>query len=444
MTSPARIRLQSLLTSTPSRHPRQLNSETRAARLPSPERRAFTSLSNREFRMYFIAATAAMMADNIEHVISYWVMFQKFHSPALGAFAVVSHWVPFLLLAGFSGRLADRFDIRRLIQIGMLMFIGVSIGWGVMFMTDSATVWKAMVLLVIHGLAGVLWVPAAQVLIHGIVSVEQLPSAVRIAATGRYLGLLVGPVVGDALLQLFGSSYGIFINALIYLPLLIWLINAPGGSRAAAPTAPDRINGFADIWATMKVVGRSPVLSSMTALIGASAFFVGNAYQAQMPGFAVDLGHAHADFSYGVLLAADAAGGLSAGLILESRGLLPPKVRTAFILAMIWCCALFGFARSNTYAMAITLLFVAGFVELSFNSMAQSLVQLNAPEEIRGRVIGVFSMSALGLRTFSGLSVGLLGSLVGIHNSLSYSAAALFLLYGAIFVTRYVRRRQSM
>jgi MFS family permease len=421
-----------------------LKPDTRAARLPSLEHRAFTSLSNREFRMYFIAATAAMMADNIEHVISYWVMFQKFHSPALGAFAVVSHWVPFLLLAGFSGRLADRFDIRRLIQIGMLMFIGVSIGWGVMFMTDSATVWKAMVLLVIHGLAGVLWVPAAQVLIHGIVSVEQLPSAVRIAATGRYLGLLVGPVVGDALLQIFGSSYGIFINALIYLPLLIWLINAPGRSRSSAvPTAPDRINGFADIWSTMKVVGRSPVLSSMTALVGASAFFVGNAYQAQMPGFALDLGHAHADFSYGVLLAADAAGGLSAGLILESRGLLPPKVRTAFILAMIWCCALFGFARSNTYAMAITLLFVAGFVELSFNSMAQSLVQLNAPAEIRGRVIGVFSMSALGLRTFSGLSVGLLGSLVGIHNSLSYSAAALFLLYGAIFVTRYVRRRQG-
>jgi hypothetical protein len=76
--------------------------------------------------------------------------------------------------------------------------------------------------------------------------------------------------------------------------------------------------------------------------------------------------------------------------------------------------------------------------------MAQSLVQLNAPDAIRGRVIGVFSMSALGMRTFSGLSVGLLGSLIGIHNSLSYSAAALFLLYAAIFATRYVRRRQEV
>jgi MFS family permease len=420
-----------------------LNSETSAAPSPPPKHRAFAALSNGDFRVFFFASTAAMMADNIEHVISYWVMFQKFHSPALGAFAVVSHWVPYLFLAGFSGRLADRFDIRRLIQIGMTLFIGVSIGWGIMFMTDSTAVWKAMVLLVIHGLAGVIWIPAAQVLIHRIVSIEQLPSAVRINATGRYLGFLVGPVVGDGLLQVFGSSYGIFINALIYGPLLVWLIKAPYGPRSSdAGMKPRGVSGFADIWATMQVVAKNPVLSSMTMLIGASAFFVGNAYQAQMPGFAVDLGHAHADFSYGVLLAADAAGGLTAGLILESRGLLPPKVRTAFILAMIWCCALFGFARSTTYAVAISLLFVAGFVELSFNSMAQSLVQLNAPGEIRGRVIGVFSMSAMGLRTFSGLSVGLLGSMIGIHNSLSYSAAALFSLYMAMLAVRYVRLRQ--
>jgi hypothetical protein len=72
--------------------------------------------------------------------------------------------------------------------------------------------------------------------------------------------------------------------------------------------------------------------------------------------------------------------------------------------------------------------------------MAQTLVQLNAPGAMRGRVIGVFSMFAMGLRTFSGLSVGLLGSFIGIHSSLSYSAAALLALYAAIFAVRNVRR----
>jgi MFS family permease len=419
-----------------------LNSDISVPRSPLPKHRAFTSFANGDFRIFFFAASAAMMADNIEHVISYWVIFQKFHSPALGGFAVISHWVPYLVLAGYTGRLADRFDIRRLIQTGSLMFIGVSISWGIMFLTDSASMWKAMMLLVIHGLAGVIWFPASQVLIHKIVTIEQLPSAVRLTATGRYLAFLVGPVVGAGLLMAFGPVYGIFINALIYVPMFVWLLKAPYGSQASdARSKSQHVNGFADIWSTMKVVAGNPVLASMTVLVGAAAFFVGNAYQAQMPGFAVDLGHSRGDFTYSAILAADAAGGLAAGLVLESRGMLPPRVRTAFILAMIWCCALIGFARSNTYAVSITLLFIAGFVELGFNSMAQSLVQLNAPSDMRGRVIGVFSMSALGLRSFSGLSVGLLGSAIGIHNSLSYSAAALLVLYVAIFVTRYVHRR---
>ena len=417
-----------------------MNRDLRAADPPAVPHRAFSAFANADFRIFFFAATAAMMADNIEHVISYWVMFQQFHSPALGGFAVISHWVPYLFLAGFTGGLADRLDIRRLIQVGMLLFIGVSLTWGVMFLTHTLTLWMAMLLLVIHGLAGVIWIPASQVLIHQIVTAEQLPSAVRINATSRYLGFLVGPAVGGALLLLVGPAYGIFINALIYVPLFAWLIRAPYGF-AAGGSAPPRlaVGGLADVWSTMKVVARSRVLLSMTVLIGAASFFVGNAYQAQMPEFARDLGHGRADFSYSMLLAADAAGGLAGGIILETRGLLPPRPRTAFILAMMWCVALLGFARANVYAVAVTLLFIAGFMELAFNSMAQALVQINAPAEIRGRVIGVFSMSAMGLRTFSGLSVGLLGASFGIHNSLGGSAAALLLLYGMLFAARFVR-----
>ena len=81
----------------------------------------------------FISAfSAAFMADNIEHVISYWMMFQKFHRRRWRRLPV-SHWLPFLLLGEYAGALADRFDIRRLIQISMLLFAGVSICWGIMF-----------------------------------------------------------------------------------------------------------------------------------------------------------------------------------------------------------------------------------------------------------------------------------------------------------------------
>lgn len=415
-----------------------MNTDIREA--PAPPHRAFAALTSTDFRIYVAAATAAMMADNIEHVISYKVMFDRFHSPALGGFAVISHWIPYLLFGGLSGALADRFDIRRLIQIGMLMFIAVSVGWGVMFASGTLTLGRAMLLLVMHGLAGVIWIPAAQVLIHRIVGVEQLPSAVRLNATGRYLGFLVGPVLGAGLLLALGPARGIFVNALIYTPLLLWLVKAPYGRAASdARPATAAVGSFADIWSTMRVVAGNRVLLSMTVLVGAASLFVGNSYQAQMPGFASDLGHERANFAYSVLLAADAAGGLAGGVVLETRGWLRPQGRTAFWLALVWCAALIGFARSHGYVLAVSLLFVAGFVELSFNSMAQALVQLHAPARIRGRVLGVFSMSASGLRTFSGLSVGLLGARVGIHNSLALSAAALFLLYSGLLVARHLQ-----
>jgi MFS family permease len=368
------------------------------------------------------------------------VIFQKFQSPALGGFAVVSHWVPYLFFAGFSGGLADRFDTRRLIQIGMLLLLGVSVCWGILFLTDSVALWKAMLLLVVHGFAGVIWIPASQVLIHQIVRADQLPSAVRLSATGRYLGFLVGPAVGAGLLLILGPAYGILANAAIYAPMVVWLIKAPYGRADAnwRPASP-ALNGVTDIWSTMKIVAQNRVLLAMTVLVGASSFFVGNAYQAQMPGFARDLGHGRADFSYSALLAADAGGGLVGGLLLESRAMLLPRPRTAFVLAMIWCAALVGFARANIYALAISLLFVAGFVELAFNSMAQALVQMHAPDDMRGRVIGVFSMSAMGMRTFSGLSVGLLGASVGIHDSLALSAAVLFAVIATMFIARWFR-----
>ena len=72
---------------------------------------SFAALRHPAYRTYFITSALAMMADSIEHVISYWMMFQKFQSPALGGFAVIAHWLPFLLFSMYSGALADRFEL---------------------------------------------------------------------------------------------------------------------------------------------------------------------------------------------------------------------------------------------------------------------------------------------------------------------------------------------
>jgi len=390
----------------------------------APAKQSFAALRHAGYRAQFITYVLAMMADNIEHVISYWVVFQKFQSPALAGFAVVSHWLPFLLFSVAAGALADRLDPRRIIQCGMMLFIIASLGWGYFFITDTLQMWHAMVLLVIHGCAGVLWQSPSQLLLYDIVGPAALPSAVRLNATARYLGVLVGPAAGGAIMLALGPSLGILVNTVFYLPLVIWLVNAPYGPRfRKGAVAPRRaVRGLADIVETLRDIAGHHVIVSMVLLGGCASFFVGNAYNAQMPGFALDLGHGDPGVAYSLLLAADAAGALLAGVLLESRALLAAKPRTAIVLAVLWCCALMGFALSNVYPLALALLFTAGFFELAFNAMAQTLVQLNAPTEIRGRVIGLYNMASLGLRAFSGVTVGLIGSLIGVHWSLALSA----------------------
>ncbi|HVT10082.1 MAG TPA: MFS transporter [Polyangia bacterium] len=393
----------------------------------APPRRAFEALQIPGYRTYLATFTLTMMADNIEHVISYWLAFQKFHSAALGGFAVVSHWLPYLLFSVAVGALNDRLDSRRIIQAGALMFMTASLGWGYFFITGTLRMWHAMVLLILHGCAGVLWITSSQVLLYDIVGPAALASAVRLNATARYLGVLVGPGVGSLIMLTLGPTRGIFLNALFYVPLFVWLIAAPYGRhfRGAAAGAKRAVRGLADIVQTIREIRGLPVIGAMVLLAGAASFFVGNSYQAQMPGFAHDLGHGDPGVAYTLLLAADAAGALLAGFVLEARGgLVRTSAPAAMKLAMLWAAALFGFAFARSYLMALPLLFAAGFFELSFSSMAQTLVQMQAPDTSRGRVLGLFNMASAGLRTFSGITVGLAGSLFTVHASLAASAGA--------------------
>src|SRR5438094_5906293 len=120
----------------------------------NPERKvAFAALLHGDYRRYFFDIMMSQMGDNIEHVISYWLLFQKFHSPVLGGFAVISHWTPFLFFSVYFGALADRHDCRRVIQTAQCMYAAVSLTWGILFLTDTVQIWHAFVLLVISGMA---------------------------------------------------------------------------------------------------------------------------------------------------------------------------------------------------------------------------------------------------------------------------------------------------
>jgi MFS family permease len=401
----------------------------------SQPRVAFAALHHREYRYYCIVNLFSAMGDNIEHVISYWLLYQKFHSPVLAGFAVISHWTPFLFFAVYFGALADRHDCRRIIQASQVMYASVSLTWAILFLTDTIQVWHACVLLVIHGMAGVLGGPGGQLIIHDIVGREYLQSAVRLNSTSRQLGVLLGPGIGGATMVLFGPPMGLFINVLMFLPMVVFMFILPytgHGRDDAMSGRPARIS-FAGAIQLLRETSANPTILSMILLGGATSLLVGNAFQAQMPEFAHEYGHDKQDLAYSVLLGASAAGAVLGGLILEGSGWLRANARNAAVCSILWCTVIIAFAASQSYYLSVALLFFAGVLNLAFMSMAQTLVQLQAPTKLRGRLIGLFNTSNNGLKAFSGVTVGVVGGLIGVHWSLALSAMILLAVTVALF-----------
>ena len=402
--------------------------------LPQPTKQlAFAALYHRSFRFFFIGTILAMMADNIEHVVSYWLLFQKFHSPTLAGFAEISHWTPFLLLSVYFGGIADRYDCRKIIQIAQILFMGVSAAWAVLFFTNSIQVWHAGILLIIHGIAGVMWAPAEQLLIHDIVGIEHLQSAVRLNATSRQLGILFGPAVGAGLMLVLGPPLALVANILIYIPLTLWLMVVPYTGHLREGSSAAKRLAWNDAIDVLRAVAQNRPIITMIILGGSASLLVGNIFQTLMPAFADDLGAGRADFAYSALLMASAAGAVFGGFLLEGKGWLQAKPLNAIACAILWCIAITAFAFSTNYYLSLVLLFLAGILNLAFYSSAQTVVQILAPAHLRGRLIGLFSMSAFGFRAFSGVTVGVAGALIGVHRSLALSAMTLFAVTVALF-----------
>ena len=296
--------------------------------------------------------------------------------------------------------------------------------------------WHAVVILLIHGAAGVTVAPATQLIIHDIVGRAELQSGIRLNATARYLAILLGPAVGGGLMLLLGPAWGLLANALIYVPFIVflWWIPHTGHSREGARASAAPRPGLGDMLRVFRQVRGDRRIVTMIALGGVTSFFVGNAFQAQMPEYAHHLGTDEAGGWYSVLLAANAAGAIIGTILLESTNALRPSVRTAIVCAGVWALTIALFPAAPNYPVAVSLLVLAGVFNIAFASMAQTLVQLLAPSRVRGSVVGLFNTAVLGLRAGSGLTVGVLGALIGVQWSLALSAAVVVISAAVFFV----------
>src|SRR5688500_3852457 len=192
-----------------------------------------------------------------------------------------------------------------------------------------------------------------QVIIHDMVGRERLPSAIRLSASARYLAILLGPAIGGGLMLLLTPAWGILANVLLYLPFTLFLFRAPYTGHAHRVGEPARPRfGLAEGWRLFREL-TDQRLVTMIVLGGATSVFVGNAFQAQMPEYAHDLGADETGAWYSVLLAANAAGAIIGTVALETLNVVRPTTRGALVCAALWGVTIGLFPLATSYRLAV-------------------------------------------------------------------------------------------
>jgi len=246
--------------------------------------------------------------------------------------------------------------------------------------------------------------------------------------------MFIGPLVGAALLFTVGPGPGLFINVALYLPFIIylWFVPFDGHARRGAS---ERVR--LTMRATMQVLAqipKYPAILTVFVLQGAVGLLIGTTILPLLPEFGELLGQGSSGLGYGALITAMSIGAVTAGIALESIGRVKVGARLAIVSTIVFAGSLLVFALSRNLPLSVAMLVLAGAGNLVSSSTSQAVVQLNAPDDRRGRFIGAFSMVGTGFRVGSGVVVGLLGGLVGPAGAIAIDAALLLAIAATLFV----------
>src|SRR5438034_575334 len=398
---------------------------------PVPRRIRFEALAIPTFRWYWVTSWISSTGDGMENVIRNVLVVQLAGQAApfwLGMM-VFAHWIPFTLFSLYGGLLADRYDNRKVQIVAQLLLMAAAVGVAAATLANVVTVWWLFGFLLLHGFAGAIGGPAQQTLIHSMVGPSKLLSAVSLNSTARQFSQVIGPAVAGFIVVGFGPGWGFLVNALTFVPLLVFLAVVRVKALGARSTTP--------IGAALRdglrfVRGRSFVAS----LIGVEmlgVIFLGHTFNSFLVLFAHDVLHVD-DLGYSFLLVGSGIGAVAAALYLAyARG---RRHSGRFIVgaAMAEMLAILVFAFSQSYALSFALLIIVGGAAVLTQSLTNTKIQLSAPDNLRGRVMGAYTFGTQGMRVLNGPLLGGAAIVFGAPLAVAGATAVVFAGLAAILL----------
>ena len=360
---------------------------TRARRLG---RDTFSSLKNRNYRLYFIGQIISVSGTWMQRLAQAWLILRLTHYNgfALGVESGLQ-FLPVLIFGAWGGVVADRYDKRKLLYLTQILAGLLALGLGLIVAVGAATVLLDYVFSVLLGFVNVVDNPARQTFVMEMVGREELPNAVGLNSVVMNSSRVVGPAIAGIVIGLVGLAPCFFFNAVSYVAVMIALWMMTAAELRPVPIVPrakgQLREGFQYVWSDRMV--RTPLV--MMAVIGTLAFN----FQVVIPLISTNTFGLGA-FGVGGLTSAMGAGAVVGGLAAASRKGVSYRRLLGLTFAM--GVSILLAAAAPTLTTEAIALFVMGAAAFAFIATANTTLQLTSRPEMRGRVMALYAIAFLG------------------------------------------------
>lgn len=395
----------------------------RAARSSPPTRRqwplAFAALRYPNYRLWFCGQAISLMGTWMQSVAQSWLVYELTGSKlALGAVSFVGSF-PTLFLMLPAGALADRFSKRRLLLITQTAMMAFAFALAALAAAGALRPWHIGALAFGLGVANSFDAPARQALAVDMVEDRRdLVNAIALNSMMFNLARVAGPALGGLTLAAVGPAWCFAINGLSFLAVIAALARMRLPPRLSPPRAEPLI---AQIAAGLRyTLGNAPI-RTIVALIGVSSLF-GMSYATLIPAYTVDVLHA-GEKEVGFLNTAVGLGALAGSLTVAAAGRLRRKGALMLAGSLAFPSALLIFSVSHRLLLSLACLVAVGFGFVVQNALGNTLIQSLVPDNLRGRVMGVYTLMIFGTTPFGSLLAGALAQALGPTPAVAITAA---------------------
>lgn len=376
-------------------------------------RTVFAALRHRNFRLFLAGQFVSLCGSWIQTVAQGWLVLQLTDSAFAVGLVTTLGSLPILLFTLYGGVVADRVNKHRLVLVLQALMLMEALVLGILTQLHLVTVHWVMALAAFFGLLSAFEVPTRQALIAEIVERENLMNAIALGSSAFNVARVVGPAVAGILISTVGLAVCFYANAASYLAVIASLLLMrlePHAAPRAEPALDALREGFRYIFGN-----RWP--RAIVTIIATFAVF-GFSFMPMMPVFARDVLHLGAR-GYGAMLSAIGVGAAAAAFFMAGLGGRTRRARVVLGSSVLFGLVLTAAALAPGVGTAIVLFTLAGCLMALNGIAANTMLQIQAPDRLRGRVMGFYSFVVLGMAPFGSLQAGWVAEHYGVRTAVA-------------------------